>query len=349
MPRDISSAFKALIDKLNYEKSEGSEPNFRLDVITKNPEQGIRSGTLVTDNEAISDRTPSIIQSSVTNTFYGVYVRDIEGTDYIFGTKCSEDSEGNIIWVEEIQLFEGSHPDLEFDGEFTTKGEYITGDLMITYERSGTIYFRKADVEGSGWSTLISASEKTVISGNDPTIVRGWADPPGIGETDLGVYVFYIDSGNLMFTFSQDYGDTWETAAQIDKPAGGTKGNPKAFRESSYRVACVYEYDDGSKSDIYFILSQDSSGGTPFVNIASPDEVYKLSVMNLDIEFFDLLDYSAPDEVYKLGAANLNGTQYDVIFVGYEGEGTPDGEMPDEVYKIDVKNLNMRLFTGEEP
>lgn len=349
MPRDISAAFKALIDKLNYEKAEGSEPNFRLDVITKNPEQGIRSGTLVTDNEAIADRAPSIIQSSVTNTFYGVYIRDIEGTDYIFGTASSEDSEGNIIWAEEVQLFEGSHPDLEFDGEFTTKGGYITGDLMISYERSGTIYFRKADVEASDWSALASAAEKTVVAGTDPTIVRGWADPPGIGETDLGVYIFYIDSGNLMFTFSQDYGDTWETTVEIDKPAGGTKGNPKAFRESSYRVACVYEYDDGSKSDIYFILSQDSSGGTPFVNIASPDEVYKLSVMNLDIEFFDLLDYSAPDEAYKLGAANLDDTFFGSIVVGYEGEGTPDGEVPDEVYKNEVKNLNMRLFTGEEP
>jgi len=152
-----------------------------------------------------------------------------------------------------------------------------------------------------------------------------------------------------MFTYSQDYGNTWETAAQINKPAGGTKSNPKAFRESSYRIACVYEYDDGSKSDIYFILSQDSSGGTPFVNIASPDEVYKLSAMNLAIEFFDLLDYSAPDETFKLGAANLNGTQYDAVFIGHDGEGTPDGEVPDEVYKNDVKNLNMRLFTGEEP
>ena len=348
MPRDITSAFKALIDKLNYDKAQGAEPNFRLDVITRNPEQGIRSGTLVTDNQGLTDKTPSIIQSSVTNTFYAVYARDVGGNDYIFGAASSEDGDGNIIWPAGMQLFEGSHPDLEFDGEFTSQGAYLAGELMIVYEKSGTIYFRKADVENSGWSELASATEKTVVTGTDPTIVRGWADPPAIGETDLGVYVFYIDSGDLKFTYSTDYGNSWETAVEIDKPTGGTKGDPKAFRESSYRLACVYQYDDGSKTDIYFILSQDPGGGTPLVNIASPDEVYKLSVMNVACEFFDLLDYDAPDEDYKLGAKNLHKTQYDSIIAGYEDEGE-DCEVPDEIYKIGVKNLNMRLFTGEEP
>ena len=71
--------------------------------------------------------------------------------------------------------------------------------------------------------------------------------------------------------------------------------------------------------------------------------------MNLGFSFFDLLDYNAPDETFKLGAASLDDTLFDAVALGYEGEGTPDGEVGNEVYKNGVKNLNMRLFTGEEP
>jgi len=343
MPRSITSAFKNLIDKLKYDVSEGSEPNWKLKITGASPETGIRSGMLVTDN-IVTDNKPSLIMSSVTYKFYAVFVRD----GYIYGTVGSEDDEGNIQWSTPVQLFEGDEPDLEFYGTFTTQGDYNTTDLMIVYERSGTIYFRKADVETGGWQALIDATERTVKTGNDPTIVRAWADPPGVGETDLGIYVFYIDSGNLMFTYSTDLGVSWATSTEIDKPAGGTKGNPKAFRESSYRLGCVYEYNDGSKTDIYYILSQDASGGTEYVNIASPDETYKIAVMNLSFEFFQLLDYSAPDETYKMQVENLAKALYPAYIAGYEGEGE-DCEVPNETYKMQVENLNMQLYTGEEP
>jgi len=343
MPRDISAAFKALIDQLKYDSANDAEPNFRLDVLKQTPEAGTRSGDLVTDN-IVTDSKPALIMSSQTNIFYAVYCYD----GSIYGTTGTEDANGNIEWSAGTQLFTGDDPDLEFYGEFTTQGDYETDNLMIVYEKSGTVYFRVADVEGSGWAALASASEKTVKSGGDPTIVRAWADPPGIGETDLGIYVFYISSGNLMFTYTTDDGDIWADAVEIDKPVGGTKGNPKAFRESSYRIACVYEYSDGSKTDIYYILSQDSEGGTEFVNIASPDETYRIGTMNISYTEFLLLDYSAPDETYKIGALNLDDDFYDRYDAGYEGEGG-DCEVPDETYQIGAKNLNMQLFTGDEP
>lgn len=342
MPRNITSAFRNLIDKLAYNQAEGSQPNFRLNITKLNPESGVRSGEIITDNVA-TDTKPAIIMSSITNKFYAVYCRN----GYIYGA-VGEDKNGEIVWGDEEQLFEGDEPDLEFYGTFTTKGKYNTSDLMIVYEKSGTIYFRKADVEADGWQALIDATERTVKIGSDPTVVRAWADPPGVGDTDLGIYVFYISGGNLMFTYSTDLGVTWETSVEIDKPAGGTKGNPKAFRESSYRIACVYEYNDGSKTDIYYILSQDTSGGTEYVNIASPDETFKIAVMNLSYDLFGLLDYSAPDETFKMQAENLDGTLYPAYIAGYVGEGE-DCEVPNETFKIQVENLNMQLYTGDEP
>lgn len=343
MPRDISAAFRNLIDKLAYNQAEGSQPNFRLDVTKRNPESGTREGELVTDN-VVTDNKPSLIMSSTTNKFYAVYIKG----SYIYGVTGEEDENGNIVWGDESQLFEGDEPDLEFYGTFTVQGSYNTGDIMIVYERSGTIYFRKADIETDGWQGVIDATERTVKSGSDPSIVRAWADPPGIGDTDLGIYVFYIDSGDLKFTYSTDLGVSWEDSVEIDKPAGGTKGNPKAFRESSYRLACVYEYDDGSKIDVYYILSQDASGGTEFVNIASPDETFKMAAMCLSVTEFDLLDYSEPDETYKMTAENLTKTEYDSYIAGYEDEGE-DCEVPDEIFKIQAENLNMQLYEGEEP
>ena len=344
MPRDITSAFKALIDQLKYDSANDAEPNFRLDIVKQTPEAGVRSGDLVTDN-IVTDNKPALIMSSITNIFYAVYV---EGGK-IYGKTSSEDANGNITWSAGTELFTGDEPDLEFYGTFTTKGAYETTNLMIVYESGGAIYYRVADVETSGWAALIAATEETVqATGTDPTIVRGWADPPGIGTTDLGLYVFYITSGNLMFTYSTDLGENWSVAAEIDKPAAGTKGNPKAFRESSYRVACVYEYDDGSKTDIYYILSADAAGGTEFVNIASPDETFKLGTMSLASTLFDLLDYDAPDETYKMGAKNLDDTLYDKYIAGYEDEGE-DCEVPNELFKVGAKNLNMELFTGDEP
>jgi len=343
MPRDITSAFKALIDLLKYDSANSSQPNFRLDVVKQSPEAGTRSGELVTDN-IVTDNKPALIMSSATNIFYAVYVYDGD----IYGTTGTEDVNGNIVWSAGTELFPGDEPDLEFYGTFTTRGQYNTTNLMIVYESGGTIYFRVADVEGSGWAALIAADEETVKTGTDPTIVRGWADPPGIGETDLGIYVFYIDSGNLMFTYSADLGETWEDSVEIDKPVGGTKGNPKAFRESSYRIACVYEYDDGSLIDIYYILSADAAGGTEFVNIASPDEIFRLGTMSLAATYFDLLDYEAPDETYKIGAKNLEDELFDKYIAGYEDEGE-DCEVPDELFKIGAKNLNMQLFVGDEP
>ena len=343
MPRDITSAFKTLIDLLKYDSASSSQPKFRLDVVKQTPEAGIRSGELVTDN-IVTDSKPALIMSSVTNIFYAVYVYDGD----IYGTTGTEDANGNIVWSAGVELFVGDDPDLEFYGTFTTQGQYNTTNLMIVYEKAGTIYYRVADVETSGWTALVAADEKTVKAGADPTIVRGWADPPGIGDTNLGIYVFYISSGNLMFTYSTDLGVTWAAAVEIDKPSGGTKGNPKALRESSYRLALVYEYDDGSKTDIYYILSQDSSGGTEFVNIASPDETFKIGTMTLTSELFALLEYSAPDETYKMSAENLDDTLYASYIAGYDGEGE-DCEVPNETYKIQAENLNMQLFTGDEP
>ncbi|MDD5435348.1 MAG: hypothetical protein PH343_07965, partial [Nitrospira sp.] len=316
----------------------------RLDSIAKNPELGIREGAIITDNE-LQDYKPALIMSSITNKFYVVYERN--GT--LYGLISDLDSEGNIIWNDEVELFSGTEAELEFYGTFTSKGEYLTSDLMIVYEREGSIYFRKADVETGGWQALKNATEYSVKSGSDPTIVRGWADPPEIGDNDLGIYVFYIDSGKLMFTYSTNLGVSWEASTEIDKPAGGTKGNPKAFRESSYRLACVYEYNDGTKTDIYYILSQDLYGGTEYVNIASPDEIYKMAVMNLDYDLFELLNYSAPDETYKMKIIGLKEEQFSCLFIGYEGEGTEDGEVPDELYKMKISNLNAQLYTGEEP
>ncbi len=342
MPRDITSAFKALIDQLKYDSAGGAEPKFRMDIKKQTPEAGIRGGELVTDN-IVTDNKPALIMSSATNKFYAVYCYDGD----IYGTTGTEDENGNIVWSAGVELFPGDEPDLEFYGTFTTQGQYNTTNLMIVYESGGTIYYRVADVEGSGWAALIADSPISVKTGTDPTIVRGWADPPGIGDTDLGIYVFYITSGNLMFTYSTDLGETWEDAVEIDKPVGGTKGNPKAFRESSYRVACVYEYNDGSLTDIYYILSADASGGTEFVNIASPDETFKLGTMGLASTFFDLLNYEAPDETFKLGAKNLDDTLYDSYIAGPEDAGD-DCEVPNELFKIQVENLNMQLFVGEE-
>ena len=343
MPRDITTAFKDLIDSLSYDTAGGSQPNWRLDILNKTPESGVRSGSLVTDN-IVTDNKPALIMSSATDYFYAVYVK----SGKIYGKTGVEDSNGNIVWSAETELFTGDEPDLEFYGTFTTKGAYNTTDLMIVYESGGTIYFRKADVETDGWQGLIDATVRTVKTGTDPTLVRGWADPPGIGTTDLGLYVFYITSGNLMFTYSTDLGATWAVSAEIDKPTGGTKGNPKAFRESSYRLGLVYEYNDGSKSDIYYLLSQDSGGGTEFVNIASPDETFKIAAMSLDYDLFELLDYSAPDETFKMQVENLDGTLYPAYIAGYVGEGE-DCEVPNETFKIQVENLNMQLFTGDEP
>ena len=337
MPRDIAEALKSVIDKLAYDKSGGSEPNWRLDVVDTSPETGIRVGSLVTDN-AYEDYKPAIIMSS-DEKFYIVYVRN--GT--IYG-KISSEEGGNLIWSDEVELFSGDEPDLEFYGTFTVEGKYNTTDIMIVYEKSGNIYFRKADVS-SGWGALKSATENLVKAGSDPTIVRAWADPPEVGETDLGVYVFYISSGKLMCTCSTDLGDTWEDSVEINKPAGGTKGNPKAFRESSYRIGCVYEYNDGTKTDIYYILSQDTGG--EYVNIGAPEETFKIAISRLEITEFGMLGYSSA-ETYKMEIKNLDTTEYDSYIAGYEGEGE-DCEVPNETFKMQVKNLNMQLYTGVEP
>ena len=93
MPRDITSAFKALIDSLKYDSAGGAEPSFRLDIVKQTPEAGIRSGELVTDN-IVTDSTPALIMSSATNIFYAVYVYAGD----IYGTIGTEDANGNIVW-----------------------------------------------------------------------------------------------------------------------------------------------------------------------------------------------------------------------------------------------------------
>jgi len=339
MPRNIAQALREIIDKLSYDKESNSAPCWRLDSIAKNPELGIREGAIITDNE-LQDYKPALIMSSITNKFYVIYER--EGT--LYGLISDLDSQGNVIFEDEVELFSGDEPDLEFYGTFTVEGRYNTTDLMIVYEKSGNIYFRKASVE-NGWEALKSATEYSVKTGSDPSIVRAWADPPGVGETDLGIYVFYISSGKLMYTYSTDLGVNWAESTEINKPAGGTKGNPKAFRESSYRIGCVYEYNDGTKTDIYYILSQDT--GEEYVNIGAPEETFKIAIQRLEITEFGMLGYSSA-ETYKMEIKNLDTTEYDSYIAGYEGEGE-DCEVPNETFKMQVENLNIQFYTGEEP
>lgn len=259
--KPLSDFLRAKIDLLRKTMGNNAEPTWELDVYRDRDKMlGLIDGEQITTSS--NDDYPAVAQSDDQ-----VYTVVFQRGGTLYEMESGTTNRPKVNWDTPTSLFSGSRPDLDYDGEFTTGGAFITGDLMMVYENpTGSIKFRRKT--GSSWDSAVS-----VASGNTPAICRAWADPPEVGPIDNGIIVFYASSGQLCYRESFDNGESWETEVEIDDPPGGTKRNPHICRLSDYTLGIVYEYDNGITSDAYFLKTSRT-----YVSIASPDETIRMNL-----------------------------------------------------------------------
>lgn len=336
--KPISDALRAAIDNLRKTQLNNAEPSWKVNIFRDRERMlGVIEGAAITTGPD-HDEQPAIAQDAE-----GRYEVVFGRAGTIYRMLSSIDNVPKVTWGAPAALFPGRDPDLDFDGSFSTIGRFTPSDLLIAYEEpAGTILFRRRPLATGVWSAPV-----VVTTGNNPSIVRGWADPPEVGTTDEGLFVFYTQAGALKYTYSDDDGVTWAAPITLDTPTGGTKRNAQAFRLSDYTLGFVYEYDNGLSSEVWF-----GKTTRTYVNIASPDETVRAGAGGFRHFEFVLANVSAPDETVVGGAGAYRHGEFVAVDPGASGAvggsgGGEDGSR--ETVSAGAGMFRQVEFTGVSP
>jgi hypothetical protein len=326
--KPLSAELRRKIETLRKTLGNNAEPNWQLDIYRDREKMlGLLDGERITEGPD-ADVQPAVAQSS-DGRYHVVFERGGELRYKVSGT-------GNVPRVDftdSTPLFPGRAPDVDFYGSFSTTGAFTSSDLLLVYEEpAGTMLFRRRD-EGTGtWGAAVQAG-----AGENPTIVRAWANPPEVGTQDEGLCVFYTRAGQLCYRESTDVGATWTTETVVDLPAGGTKRNPQVFRLADYTLAVLYEYDNGISSDVYMLKTQ-----RQFYNIASPDETVRAGAGGFRHFEWVVVEIGAPtvpDETVITGVRAFRQFEWTLV----------DQAAPDETVTAGAGGFRQAEFTGVSP
>jgi hypothetical protein len=324
--KPISDSLRRKIDALRKTHGNAAAPTWILELYRDREKMlGVIDGERITGKGADSDLD---VQPAVAHASGGVYDVVFERAGTLYGMRSSAENYPSLLWGSPSALFPGRAPDIAFDGSFSTTGKFTTSDLLIVYEEpAGTMLFRRRT--STGWSASV-----TVGSGVNPTIIRGWADPPEVGDQDQGLIVFYTLSGQLYYRESADGGGTWSAATAVDMPAGGTKRNPHICRLADYTLGICYEYDNGLSADVYFLKTT-----RKYVNIASPDETVRPSLGSFRHFEYVVVNLDAPDETVVAGAGAYRHGEFQNVAQS----------APDETVSAGAGGFRQVEFTGVAP
>lgn len=277
--KTLTDAQRAAIDSLRKTLDNNQEPTWEISIF-RNMERmlGIMEGDRITSGSP-DDVNPTVAQSSD-----GRYHVIFERGGSLYSMISGAENIPEIEWGEPQSMFSGQNPDVDFDGSFATIGTFTTSNLLLVYEDPpNTMKFRRRSEAGSTWSSPV-----TIGAGHNPTICRGWADPPEVGSADMGYIVAYTQGGALYYRYSEDEGASWSAEILLDMPPGGTKTNVQVIRLADYTHGFIYDYDTGLTSEVWFLKST-----RKYVNIASPDEVLTIRAGTYYQGFFTRLDIFA--------------------------------------------------------
>lgn len=320
--KTLTDAQRAAIDALHKTEDNNAEPTWKLSIFRdKEKMLGLMGGDRITSGPP-DDLHPAIAQGAGDR-----YTLVFERGGDIYEMISSEENEPSITWSSPELLFAGWDPDIDYDGSFSTVGVFTPTNLLMVYENpQGTIKFRKR-VSGT-WGSAV-----TVGSGGNPSIVRGWADPPSVGTADMGYIVAYTRSGGLYYRYSEDQGASWSEEISINFPSGGTKRNVQVIRLSDYTHGFIYDYDTGATSEVWF-----NKTTRKYVNIASPDETFTIRAGSYHHAFFQLLDLDVRDHTIDVGAGGYTEDRFPVF-----------GESFDETINPGAGEFRQEFFTGVNP
>ena len=321
--KPVSDALRKKIDALRRTLGNAAEPSWELRLFRDREKMlGLIDGSQITSGPP-ADVQPSLAQSSD-----GRYHVVFERAGSLYEMTSSPGNDPRITWGAPVLLFAGAAPDVDFDGAFATTGVFTSGDELLVYEDpAGSIKFRR--YANGAWGSAVA-----VGAGQNPALVRGWADPPEVGTNDDGLIVFCTQSGALRYFQSADGGTAWSAAATIDLPAGGTKRNPQVFRLADYTLGIVYEYDNGLQTDVYFLKTT-----RRYVNIASPDETVRVGAGSFRHYEFTLFEVSAPSETVVAGAGAYRHGEFDAV----------EASAPGETVSVGAGGFRQVEFTGVNP
>lgn len=322
--KTISEAQRIAIDNLRKIDDQNAEPTWRISIFRdKEKMLGIMSGDRIT--EGPPDDLEMAIAQRDSGRYDVVFVRG--GT--IYGMVSSAENEPRITWGEPEALFAGNRPDIDFDGSFSTVGQFTPTDLLMVYENpAGTMKFRRRS--GSVWGSAV-----TIGSGTHPSICRGWADPPSVGTQDMGYIVAFTRGGDLYYRYSEDHGATWSPEnSDLNVPAGGNKTNVQVIRLADYTHGFVYDYDNGINSEVWFHKTT-----RKYVNIASPDETFIARAGGYRHQVFSIVELETRDHTLTAGALGYRDERFD----------RRNESPPDETFSVDATGFQQIFYTGVAP
>lgn len=284
--KTLSDELRAAVNQLRKTTDNNAEPTWEVAIFRDQERMlGIMSGERIT--EGPPDDLDMAVAQDAESRYHVVFERGGNIWYMISGT----DNVPAVTWGAPSQQFSGLNPDVDFDGTFDSLGKFTPSTLMIVYEEpQGTIKFRTKS--GAGWSSPV-----TIGAGRNPSICRGWADPPTIGTADMGYLVAYTHNGDLCYRYSEDQGSSWSAELNIDFPVGGVKTNVQIIRLADYTHGIVYDYDNGIDTEVWFLKST-----RKYVHIASPDETVIARSGNYRDYFYVRLDLTVGDETVAAGA-----------------------------------------------
>lgn len=321
--KPLSSALLKKIDDLRKTWGNDAAPAWVLELYRDREKMlGIVDAARITSSPDV-DVNPAVAQDSD-----GHYEVLFERGGQIYRMASSATNDPEITWNAPAALFAGRNPDIDYDGSFSTTGDFTSADLICVYENpAGTLLFRRRT--GSTWSAPV-----TIGPGSAASIVRAWADPPEVGTNDDGIVVVYTRSGQLCYRQSLDGGSSWSTEVALDLPPGGTKRDPHVFRLADYTLGVTYTYDNGITSDIYMLKTT-----RHYVYIASPDETVQAGVSNFRQFEFVLFEISAQDETVPASVGAFRQVEF------------PDAPQsaPDETVQVSVGGFRQIEYTGVNP
>lgn len=335
--KPLSDSLRQKIDLLRKSRANNADSTWEVQIF-RNREKMM--GQI--EGAQITAGNPQDMQPTIAQDEDGRYIIAFSRNGTIYEMRSKLPRGTNVEWNDESPLFNGEDPDLDFYGEFTTTGRFDTQELMMAYEYPvGTILFRKRI--GGIWQNPI-----TVGPGKNPSIVRGWADPPEVGTNDQGLVMVYTRNGDLYYTHSDDEGATWADEIELDNPVGGTKKSAQIMRLADFTLGIIYEYDNGLTSEIWFYKTT-----RKYVNIASPDENVSTGLGRFRHYEFEAFALTMEEHTVDIGVGNFRQASFAFntpAELGAEGDGSGGGtDGYRETASVGVGNFRQVTFTGVNP